>query len=68
MDHLQALESHRDSGTLRKTRRERSEHGTHRTPALWAFSGVAAVISVLLAIWTIRTGHEGAKVTWSGVL
>lgn len=39
-----------------------------RTPARWVTSGVALVLSVLVLIWTIRTGHEGAKVTWSGVV
>ena len=27
----------------------------------------AAALGVLAAIWAIRTGHEGARVTWSGV-
>ncbi len=45
--------------------RRRSEA---RTPARWAVSGVALVLSVLVFVWTIRTGHEGAKVTWSGVV
>ena len=46
----------------------RRERPHERTPTLWAISGVATVVSILLAVWTIRTGHEGAKVTWSGVL
>ncbi|MGD9792240.1 MAG: DUF2231 domain-containing protein [Acidimicrobiia bacterium] len=33
-----------------------------------ALSAVATVVSVLVVIWTIRTGHEGAKVVWDGVL
>lgn len=31
-------------------------------------SAGATVVSVLVVIWTIRTGHEGAKVVWDGVL
>jgi divalent metal cation (Fe/Co/Zn/Cd) transporter len=27
-----------------------------------------AVVSVLATVWMIRTGHEGARITWSGVL
>jgi hypothetical protein len=27
-----------------------------------------AVVSVLSTVWMIRTGHEGARITWSGVL
>ena len=36
--------------------------------ALRALSGVVAVVGVLATIWMIRTGHEGARITWDGVL
>lgn len=48
--------------------RARRERDTDRSPTVWALGGIAAVVSVLLVVWTIRTGHEGARVTWSGVL
>lgn len=30
--------------------------------------GVLSVLSALVVVWTIRTGHEGARVVWDGVL
>ncbi|MDJ0768274.1 MAG: hypothetical protein QNJ12_05745 [Ilumatobacter sp.] len=27
-----------------------------------------AILAVLATIWMVRTGHEGARVTWSGVI
>lgn len=35
--------------------------------AVQAVAVTAAVLGTLAAIWAIRTGHEGARVTWSGV-
>ena len=32
-----------------------------------AVSWVVAVIGVVTAVWVIRTGHEGARITWDGV-
>jgi hypothetical protein len=29
---------------------------------------VVALLAVLATVWMIRTGHEGARVTWSGVI
>lgn len=29
---------------------------------------VASVLAVLSTVWMIRTGHEGARVVWSGVI
>ena len=31
-------------------------------------ASAVAVLAVLTTIWMIRTGHEGARVTWSGVI
>jgi hypothetical protein len=46
-----------------------SDAGSSMPPWLVpALSAVATVVSVLVVIWTIRTGHEGAKVVWDGVL
>lgn len=42
-------------------------------PAAWTersalmVSIVTALLGVLAAVWVIRTGHEGARITWSGV-
>lgn len=36
--------------------------------ALRIASGIVAVVGVLTATWVIRPGHEGARVTWQGVL
>ena len=35
---------------------------------LRAMSVVVALAGVLATIWMIRTGHEGARITWDGVL
>ena len=43
-------------------------HPDERSPARWAATGICVILSVVLVVWTIRTGHEGAKVTWSGVI
>lgn len=41
---------------------------TATTPAVRALSALSLVLAVLTVVWTIRTGHEGAKVVWDGVL
>lgn len=33
-----------------------------------ALAIASIVLAVLVTIWLVRTGHEGARVTWSGVL
>jgi hypothetical protein len=35
---------------------------------LLILSGALVVCSVLATVWMVRTGHEGAQVTWSGTL
>lgn len=35
---------------------------------LLVLSAVVVVLSVLSTVWVVRTGHEGAKVTWAGQL
>ncbi len=37
---------------------------THSATAL---AWVVALIGVVTAVWVIRTGHEGARITWDGV-
>lgn len=37
-------------------------------PGLMVLSAVVVVLSVLSTVWVVRTGHEGAKVTWAGQL
>ena len=33
-----------------------------------ALAWVVAILAVLSTVWMVRTGHEGARVTWSGVI
>jgi uncharacterized membrane protein len=33
-----------------------------------ALSWVAVVVAVLATVWMVRTGHEGARLVWSGVV
>lgn len=37
-------------------------------PLAKGVAAVTVVFAVLSAVWVIRTGHEGARVHWSGVL
>ena len=37
-------------------------------PLAMGLAAVTVVFAVLSAVWVIRTGHEGARVHWSGVL
>ena len=37
-------------------------------PIAIGVAAVTVVFAVLSAVWVIRTGHEGARVHWSGVL
>ncbi|MCB0995305.1 MAG: hypothetical protein KDB21_09460 [Acidimicrobiales bacterium] len=37
-------------------------------PARLACSALTVVTAVLLTVWVIRTGHEGARITWTGIL
>jgi hypothetical protein len=39
-----------------------------RHPAITGLSALVAVLSVLSTVWVVRTGHEGAKVTWESVV
>ncbi|MFW2336558.1 DUF2231 domain-containing protein [Ilumatobacter sp.] len=33
-----------------------------------ALAWIVALLAVFSAVWMVRTGHEGARVTWSGVI
>jgi len=33
-----------------------------------ALSSIAAVLAILATVWLIRTGHEGARITWGPVV
>lgn len=39
-----------------------------RNSAVLGTSAVVVIFSVLALVWTIRTGHEGAKSVWEGVI
>lgn len=44
---------------------------TSKETPRWLTTGFAAltiVFAVLSAVWVIRTGHEGARVTWTGIV
>ena len=30
-------------------------------------ASLVALVGVVAAVWVIRTGHEGARITWDGV-
>lgn len=42
--------------------------GATRDPLVLAISAAVIVLSVLSTVWMIRTGHEGARVHWKGVI
>jgi hypothetical protein len=33
-----------------------------------ALGTAASVVAVLAAVWVLRAGHEGARITWTGVI
>ncbi len=41
--------------------------GSRQLSAVRALAVGAAVLGTLAAVWVIRTGHEGARVTWTGI-
>lgn len=41
--------------------------GAFKDPAMMGLGGIAVVLALLSAVWTVRTGHEGAKSTWGEV-
>ena len=51
---------------LRATARDPASSSARRVSRLASWA--AAAISVIGTIWMIRTGHEGARMVWSGTL
>lgn len=52
---------------------DKKSAGSFAVPAraksgLMVLSAAVVVLSVLSTVWVVRTGHEGAKVTWAGQL
>lgn len=41
---------------------------TRRDPVMLGIAAVVIVLSALSTIWLIRTGHEGARIHWKGVI
>jgi uncharacterized membrane protein len=37
-------------------------------PVSWVLAIASAVVAILTVYWMIKTGHQGAKVTWEGVI
>lgn len=48
-------------------RRARQESTTRAALSPVVLASVVAAVGVLAAVWVIRTGHEGARITWNGV-
>jgi glycerol uptake facilitator-like aquaporin len=49
-------------------RRTVDAQADRQRPLAMGVAAVTVVFAVLSAVWVIRTGHEGARVHWSGVL
>ena len=49
------------------TRRAGGTDAAKAKPPLVAAT-VSAVLAVVAVIWMIRTGHEGARIVWTGVI
>ncbi len=43
------------------------EQGQTWARAATALNVLVALLGILVTIWVIRTGHEGARITWGGV-
>jgi hypothetical protein len=41
---------------------------TRHRPVVPMVAALAILFSVLSAVWVLRTGHEGARIHWSGIL
>ena len=39
-----------------------------RSPVVLGCAAAAVVLALLSTVWVVRTGHEGARVHWSGVI
>ena len=56
------------------TRRRTSDEGpgtvatSLRSPVVMGVGAIVVVLSALSTVWVIRTGHEGARIHWSGVI
>ena len=46
--------------------RDREESWVRPVQHLLSFA--TAVTAALLTVWVVRTGHEGARITWTGVI
>ena len=49
-------------------RRTTGAVAVRQRPLAMGVAAVTLVFAVLSAVWVLRTGHEGARVHWSGVL
>ncbi len=45
-----------------------AEGPTRRDPVLLGIAAVVIVLSALSTVWLVRTGHEGARIHWKGVI
>ena len=41
---------------------------SRRSPVLLGCAAAAVVLSALSTVWVVRTGHEGARIHWDGVI
>lgn len=45
-----------------------AERTTRRDPVMLGIAALVIVFSALSTVWLVRTGHEGARVHWKGVI
>lgn len=45
-----------------------AEGTTRRDPVMLGIAAVVIVLSALSTVWLVRTGHEGARIHWKGVI
>lgn len=43
-------------------------HSAETSPIVMGLAGLTVVFAALSTVWVVRTGHEGARVTWDGVV
>ncbi len=44
------------------------EYRRSESKAATALAAIAALVAVAATVWIVRTGHEGARIVWDGVL
>lgn len=55
-------------GTVVLDRFRRDNRPAWADQAAWGLSGLTLVFGVVATVWMFRTGHEGARLVWDGVI